>query len=147
LGLLLLKQSTEDSETIELWSRFWFQALTVSTNWCWNLNCLSIRHLKFYLFELHSCKKDEGKGKKVKSLLQGAVGLVLQEMRKEDNGVTSSHPSGVMSSTNVAKKHLLYMRCIFRLNKHPFQYTRGHWNLNFEFSRNLKFGRELQIGW
>jgi hypothetical protein len=66
------------------------------------------------------------RGKKLKSLLGGAVGLVLKEMRKEDNGVTSSHPSGVMSSTNVAKKHLLYMCCIFRLNKHPFKYTRGH---------------------
>jgi hypothetical protein len=66
------------------------------------------------LFELHSFKKDEGKGKKVKSLLGGAVGLVLKEMRQEDNDVTSSHPSGVMSSTNVAKKHLLYMSCIFR---------------------------------
>jgi hypothetical protein len=52
------------------------------------------------------------RGKKLKSLLGGAVGLVLKEMRKEDNGVTSSHPSGVTSSTNVAKKHLLYMCCI-----------------------------------
>jgi hypothetical protein len=38
------------------------------------------------LFELHSFKKDEGKGKKVRSLLGVAVGLVLKEMRKERNG-------------------------------------------------------------
>jgi hypothetical protein len=38
------------------------------------------------LFELHSFKKDEGKGKKVRSLLGVAVGLVLKEMRKEGNG-------------------------------------------------------------
>jgi hypothetical protein len=48
------------------------------------------------LFELHSFQKDEGKGKKVESLLGGAVGLVLKEMRKEDNGFTPSHPSGVI---------------------------------------------------